>query len=262
MTNAMQANCVFFLGGRDLEMVTISDLIRAHCGPGAIVDKALGWGAKASDYASEIDQCVKDGKIPVLIELVLDIDTMPENAIIIDHHNEHAGFDKPTSLEQVFDLLQCSRTEWIRYFALVAANDRGWVPEMRKIGATDQEVADIRKADRKAQGITAAEESQAEDALAIQGITDQSDIAIVDLPHNRFATVTDRLAQNGRTPRILAVRGPKETGLYGPGPVIEAFVKKHPNAWYGGALPDYGFAGVAQQVSDRELDLLRGWLRS
>lgn len=262
--NALQfrSRLVFFLGGRDLEMVTIADLIRAQCGPDGIVDKALGWGAKASDYASEIAQSVKDGKAPVLIELARDIDPLPENAIIVDHHNEHAGVDKPTSLEQVFDLLHCSKSEWTRHFALVAANDRGWVPEMRKIGATDQEVTDIRKADRKAQGITAVQERQAEDALATQGITDQTEIAIVDLPHNRFATVTDRLAQDGRTPRILAVRGPKETGLYGPGPVIEAFVRKHPDAWYGGALPDYGYAGVAQQVSDRELNLLRGWLRS
>lgn len=46
------AKPVFFLGGRDLEMLTIRDLMAEHA-PGRFHDKGLPWGAKASDCQGE-----------------------------------------------------------------------------------------------------------------------------------------------------------------------------------------------------------------
>ena len=58
------AQLVFFLGGQDLEMVTIRDLLAQESCP--YHDKGLGWGARASDYRTEIEAVLAQGQIPVL----------------------------------------------------------------------------------------------------------------------------------------------------------------------------------------------------
>jgi hypothetical protein len=94
---------LFLLGGHDLEMETIAHLLGEHVAAEQIVDRQLSWGAKASDYAAEITAAARAGATPVLIELETDI-PLPDNAILIDHHNEGSGAERPTSLEQVFRL--------------------------------------------------------------------------------------------------------------------------------------------------------------
>lgn len=43
---------IFFIGGYDLEMVEIRNMLQSHgC---AFFDKKLSWGAKASDYKEEL----------------------------------------------------------------------------------------------------------------------------------------------------------------------------------------------------------------
>jgi hypothetical protein len=69
---------VFFLGGHDLEMVTIRDLlksqkIRPH-------DSNLTWGVTASAYRREIEQTLNQGLTPVLIELAMDFEGRPGGA--------------------------------------------------------------------------------------------------------------------------------------------------------------------------------------
>ena len=50
---------IFFIGGKDLEMETIKQLLSAHNQP--YIDKNLGWGAKTSAYEAEISQAAADG---------------------------------------------------------------------------------------------------------------------------------------------------------------------------------------------------------
>lgn len=45
---------IFFIGGKDLEMETIKQLLSAHNQP--YIDKNLGWGAKTSAYEAEISR--------------------------------------------------------------------------------------------------------------------------------------------------------------------------------------------------------------
>jgi len=72
---------LFLLGGRDLEMVTIKDILDRH---GVMyADKKLSWGAKLSEYREYLDF---DGVI-YGIELIEDREP-PKNYIAIDHHNE------------------------------------------------------------------------------------------------------------------------------------------------------------------------------
>src|SRR4051794_32689709 len=94
----------FFLGGHDLEMVTIGELVESIL-PGHVVDGQLSWGATASAYAEKIRQSLEDGESPVLIELEPDPDLPSDRVIVVDHHGERAGADRPTSLHQVFALL-------------------------------------------------------------------------------------------------------------------------------------------------------------
>ena len=105
----------FFLGGRDLEMVTIRQLL-ADSGQANVFDHAPTWGASASQYRELIVSQLNAGRVIVLIELGIDFDVLCQagndtsKVVIIDHHNERAGRDSDTSLNQVFSLLQLPKT--------------------------------------------------------------------------------------------------------------------------------------------------------
>jgi hypothetical protein len=234
---------VFFLGGHDLEMVTIRDLLIAT--PGVrFHDKRLGWGARASDYRSEIDEALANGMIPVLIELEVDV-ALPE-ALVIDHHGLRAGSEAPTSLHQVFELLGLPPSAWTRWHTLVAANDRGYIKGLEAEGAIREEIVEVRRADRQAQGITEAEEAAAEACLASLEERLGGALSLIHLSHDRTATITDRLeaALGGPGFRNLLIISPESLNFYGSGEVIRALVEAFPGGWYGGALPERGFWGI------------------
>jgi hypothetical protein len=230
-------------------MSVVADLVRTECGASALVDKALCWGARASDYRVEIARAVADGLRPVLVELVPDL-ALPEGAIWIDHHGERAG--GPSSLRQVFDLLRLPEARWSRRFALVAANDTGHVASMRAIGASDEEIVTIRAADRRAQGITPAEEEAGLAALAVARRAQGDGVLVVRLPHGRSATVTDPLALRGGGAEEVLVLMPKSIGYFGAGAAIMALDAAFPGGWRGGELPARGFWGLeGEAVPDR-----------
>ena len=158
--NMKNKNLHFFLGGNDLEMKTIKDLLDKQ--GVAYSDSNLGWGATTSKYGEEIEKVAKEGKTPVIIELGID-SKLPENTINIDHHNENAS--KPASILQVCDLLGIEPT---RKMQLIAANDSGYIPAMLEMGATKEEIAQIRYQDRAAQGITPEQENKQKNQLLMQ----------------------------------------------------------------------------------------------
>lgn len=242
----------FFLGGRDLEMREIAQAIRDHAPDARLFDKGLAWGARASDYAADIAASVAAGRRPVLVELALDI-PLPDDAVIVDHHGANAGADRPTSLHQVFALLGLPPAAWTRRLELVAANDRGHIREMRSIGATEEEIAQIRRDDRAAQGVTPDMEAAGEAAIAALETVLDGRARLARLPHARCAVVTDRLDPDDARP--LLVLSPGEINTYGPGPVIAGLDRAFPGGWSGGALPDYGFWGHGAPIPP-ESDLL------
>jgi len=97
---------VFLLGGHDLEMVTIKQLLFEHGFTEGknIEDVNLQWGAKLSEYK----HLFNDEQTFVGIELEMDIDP-PLHYIRIDHHNENSH--KPSSLEQLAELLDITLTK-------------------------------------------------------------------------------------------------------------------------------------------------------
>src|SRR5947209_1249501 len=126
MISVDAAKYIFFLGGRDLEMSTIRELLSSHA-QGRFHDRGLAWGARTSAYRDEIARALEAGQTPVLVELEDDVGLDPARVVVVDHHGTKAGHDRPTSLEQVFALLGRPRDEWSRWFALVAANDRAHI---------------------------------------------------------------------------------------------------------------------------------------
>ena len=123
MTNREKQNLIFFLGGHDAEMITIRELLHNNdISEQNIKDKNLKWGAKLSEYKEDLGK-LTDKQTAVLIELTVDDkNLLPRNYKIIDHHNENAGANKKTSLEQIAELLG---VEFSRWQQLISANDRG-----------------------------------------------------------------------------------------------------------------------------------------
>lgn len=250
---------VFLLGGQDLEMQTIRALLQEHGQD--FHDRELRWGARASDYRKEIIDAVQAGRIPVLVELAPDL-PLPDCAVIVDHHDERAGLDRRTSLRQVFDLLGLPESAWTRRLALVAANDMGHVSAMAAIGASREEMVDIRAADRAAQGVTAEDERLARQAVEARRLAAGGRLTVVELAHKRAGVVADLLTPELGGPGAdrLLVLMPKETAFYGDGATIEWLAASWPGGWRGGELPVRGYWGIEQRLPGI-VPALENWLK-
>ncbi|ULB11840.1 hypothetical protein ORIO_18570 [Cereibacter azotoformans] len=239
----------FFLGGRDLEMKTIHELLQARAQAGDrqvadVQDAGLAWGARVSDYGERIGRAAARGLVPVLVELERDT-PVPPGTIEIDHHGDRCG--EPAALRQVFELLSLPSCLWTRDFDLVAANDVGHVAGLRRIGATKEVIAMIRARDRAAQGISPAEEAAGLVALDQKQETLRGTLIVVHLPHERTATVADTLALAGDA-RDLLVMTPHSCQFFGAGSRIARLDMAFPGGWRGGELPRTGFWGISRSL--------------
>ena len=247
----------FFLGGNDLEMETIRHLLSSQAGV-VVHDKRLAWGAAASDYTNEIESALAAGHVPVLVELPDDTGAVPRGARAIDHHG--ASSDRPSALRQVFDLLGLPKTRWTRWFELVAANDQAYLNGLRAIGASLDEMRQVRSEDRQAQGVTPQDEAEGE--LAVAAATHPAPgVTVVRIPHGRTAVVTDRLheAFGGHGYHVLVVFSPSEVNVFAPARIVRHLVDRYPGtpaeAWSGGSTEGEGFWG-RRNVPDNFLDQL------
>jgi hypothetical protein len=254
------ASYVYFLGGNDLEMETIRSLL-TELAAGCVVDKGLRWGAKLSVYRDEITQAIGNGLTPVAIELEDDLQLCSSRIVTIDHHGKSAGGLADTALHQVFALLGLPSSRWTRWYELVAANDRGYIPAMRAMGASMEEIARIRAADRKAQGVTAEDETAGAIAVAQAETSADGRLTVAYLSHNRSVVVADRMERTlGRLEaENLVVVSPDEINVYGAGQLVLALTERFPDCWYGGALPDYGYWGCQGNNPD-VMAFVRGFL--
>ena len=208
MTDNKQ-NLHFFLGGKDLEMEVIKKLLEEN---GVnYTDAGLRWdNAKVSSYKDEIREVVKNGKIPVFVELGHDMN-MDFDFVDIDHHNENAH--KEASILQVVDLLGIERT---RDMELVGANDSGYIPAMIKMGASKEEIARVRRRDRILQDISEEQEKEAVRALK-EDLEVVNGVYIVKMKHSKTATIADRLFDENRPQNVLIISDNGELNYYGDG---------------------------------------------
>lgn len=175
------------LGGNDLEMTTIKNLL-VNAGE-QFETHDLRWdNAKLSSYEKTLEEYGNSPDYQIYgIELNEDI-PHPDNYVRIDHHNDFAN--KPSSLEQVAKLLDLAMD---RHMQLVAANDARYIPGMIKLGASREEIDDIRRADRAAQGVSEGDDERlAEESLkSCKG--DASNLYVVESLTSKFSTICDRI---------------------------------------------------------------------
>jgi len=286
----------YFLGGRDLEMATIAALLRRE--KVRFSDRALAWGAGISAYAAELAVARAAGAVIVTVELPWDLaktdsprtdspktdlprsnlprsdqpDWNQQAVVEIDHHGARAGAAMASSLRQVFDRLGLPERRWSRRFALVAANDVGYLPAMQALGASVAEMRKIRALDRAAQGVTAAEEAEALRAIAQR--QEFPGLCVLALAHDRASVAADFIEPllGGPGCANLLILGRGEVNFYGAGKAVRALARKYPGGWLGGALPERGFWGHAGLLNAdllnagalkraQLLDYLRGFLK-
>lgn len=189
---------IILLGGHDLEMVTIKEiLIQEQI---RYLDKGLRWGAKLSAYQSELEQFADH----TLYGIELEEDILPPpNYRRIDHHNDFV--DKKASILQILELLDKEPT---REQELIAHNDVGHIELMRCFGATDEEIRDIRRRDRVIQGVTVQEEAQALEEIA--KIKKEAGVYTLETSLEHFSPIVDNFEK-----RPLLLYSKKSLTYYG-----------------------------------------------
>ena len=179
-----QSDKLFLLGGYDLEMMTIKQMLeeRKDC---VVFDKHLKWSNAFLSAYQDVIQGLQGVDI-YGIELQEDI-PVPMHYHRIDHHNDMSS--KPSSLEQVAAVLGIALS---RHQQLVAANDSGYIPGMKAMGASKEEIDDIRRRDREVQGVSEAEERLAEQSIA-KHLERHGELLIVKSLTTHFSPICDRL---------------------------------------------------------------------
>lgn len=245
-----------FIGGKDLEMEGIKELLKQN--GIETVDYNIEWGAKASTYKEQIAQAINGGYMPVLIELEMDIE-IPSKAIIIDHHgNRHK---ESASILQVCKLLNIEPTREIQ---LIAANDAGWIPALRKFGATEQEIEEIRRKDRIAQGFTEELEKISQTLFNNAELHNDLGLAVIlSSPINKFAGIKDRMALKG-VYQIFIQAENGELEFQGDGEICAKLFEKY-NGWAGGEelgkKNGMAFWGGYSKETDKILHFIKEELR-
>lgn len=229
-----QPKCLFLLGGHDLEMLTIKQLLEEK-GDCLVADKHLYWNnALLSAYQEDLlkhTDCQIYG-----IELKEDI-TAPDNYFLIDHHNDKSG--QPSSLEQVASILGMTLTH---YQKLVAANDKGYIPAMKALEASKEEIDEIRRKDREAQGVTEEDERKAKIAVESADMS-YPGLIIVKASNSSFSPIVDCLSESFpyhsylvHTDRVICTYGTIASSF-------KSFFQESKKLYYGG-IGD-GYAGLS-----------------
>ncbi|SEJ81785.1 hypothetical protein SAMN05192553_1182 [Cyclobacterium xiamenense] len=233
------------LGGYDLEMLEIRKLLVAH--EGSFLDAGLNWDTAKWDayrnepYLSQIHRAFETGRQVFGIELRGEA---IEGCGLIDHHNELQHL--PSAIEQVASLMSL---ELDRRQQLVAANDKGYIPAMMEMGATQEEIDEIRRADRIVQGVTEEEEKRAElDIIKGERV---DDLLVIGTGLSRFSPISDKLF--GKTSQLL-IYSDNSLDYYWKGKDLVADHFKeyidHGKAYEGGG--EFGFFGLSKNALPKE----------
>lgn len=174
---------IFLLGGHDLEMMEIKRLLILH--GERFADAELDWnGARLSAYLPLISDNPDSDYYG--IELQEDC-SLPNHYTRIDHHNDYSN--RPATILQVAEILGITPD---RHVQLVAANDAGYIPAMLELSASEEEIAEIRKLDRAAQGVSEEDEHLAEKSIN-ERLQRYGSLIVVKSMSPKFSPICDSL---------------------------------------------------------------------
>lgn len=241
----MENKRVFLLGGKDLEMNEIEKILSSK--NEKFENKNLSWGAKLSFYKEELEKYKNDESITIYgIELEKDIEIL-NDYIEIDHHGKND--DKPSSLEQIAEILNIDLTKEQK---LIAANDSRYICGMKNLCATQDKIENIRKLDRKIQGVT-----QEDEELAKESINSSQDRYIYSKT-SYFSAISDEVYF--KFPNYVIYNDDKILFYGYKKQNILDFLKEQKNIsekdfYYGGG--EFGFVGIKEKVlSKQEIETL------
>lgn len=226
-------NIVFLLGGNDLEMAEIKNLLEVEQIP--YQDNNLSWGASWDSYKN---WCLDKGKAyEKIYGIELAGDKPAANCILIDHHGKN--MNRPASILQVCEIIGINPS---RRQELIAANDAGYIPAMLHIGASREEIAQIRREDRTLSGCTEKDEENAQARYDMYGSKDEP-IYKAHLYTPKFAPFIDA----HWSPKALFIVNAKagdnklevQISGYNAMRYIAKFKSICPSCWYGGGINGY-----------------------
>lgn len=246
---------LFIVPNNDGEAVEIQKLLKDNKCNYLVTNQA--WGASWYGLEEDIKNEINSGKYSKIYGVELQGELINKSIqlklnktcdiINIDHHkyNDEDRSNKLSSLEQVANILNVELTD---YQNAVSDNDKGYIDLMIKNGCSQEIINKVRLQDRTAQGITEEQDKQAEESINNMEVLKY--LTIINLPHSKCATVTDRLYGNYKNLLIICVDG--ETDFYGNGNICLSLQEKF-GGWIGGQLPTYGFwGGYVNQEEVRE----------
>lgn len=246
----MKNNRLWVTPSNDLEAKTIIEMLQREGEDFLVTGQTWGasWDKLEQEIKETIEKSKEEGKQVYGVELQGD----SNGAINVDHHiyGEDDRSNPKSSIEQVAEILGVELTLDEQF---VSANDKGAIQAMLKLGeeleVSEKDlaeiVANIRMRDRQMQGITIEQEAQAQEAIDKLGeITEkQALIVIMDLPHSKMATITDKLY--GKYDNLLITSQDGEVDLFGKTEMIEKLSERFPGGWTGGQLDQgSGFWGI------------------
>jgi len=243
---------IFLLGGQDLEMHTIRDILEKEGFEEGInlFDKKLSWGAKLSAYEDVVE--LNPNKTIYAIELEEDI-PLPKNYVRIDHHNDYN--DREASILQVLKLLGLTPS---REQELIAANDSHYIAGMRELCASKEEIKSIRKRDKKAQGVIEIDEEMAVKAI---NTAQSNNLNIFFTKTEHFTVITDVIFNDYSE---YIIHNKTKMVFYGYDlKKLKDFLKEEDidedSYYYGGG--DFGFLGIKNNLLELETikDLIKSW---
>lgn len=211
----MRYQSLFLLGGHDLEMNAIIQLLEEH--HLIYKDRSLQWNnAYLSQYEQDLSLFKDNSSYKIYgIELQEDI-VPPSNYVRIDHHNQYTKL--PSALEQIAELLHHPLNRWQQ---LIAINDKAYIPGLQQAGASQEEILRIRFEDRKAQGVSINDELLAEKAIR-ENKEETENLIVVRAYSDRFSPICDRLYPF----KQLLIYTDKELVYYGKGiPLLQKIFK-------------------------------------
>jgi hypothetical protein len=223
----------------DGEMVEIERLLLG-CGERVLISRqpwGASWDRLEPDVSEELASWRKKHPEGSIYGVELK-GSNPYEAIDIDHHR-YSGDDRShplSSLEQGAAILG---VDLDRRQTLAALNDRGYIPAMLAAGASPEEIDEIRRQDRQAQGLTEGDERRARADIARAKWSGRK--VILECPAGQTSCHSDRLF--GLADEVLYC-GPRKWSYEGHRHRELAGMKFAEENWSGGAEAR-GFFGIS-----------------